>query len=121
MAWPPITIYDRRSLSNSFAIFVKSFWNTVYDSCDLEVNVQSVKGIFQRENTEGNSFLIQGVEDGETLVQGNLSFLITSFSNFSNSRRLVIILLNPPPLRNNPVNQTRAFGAPSNAYFPSPP
>jgi hypothetical protein len=57
-------MYGRRSLSNSFAIFVRSFWNTVYDPCNLEVNVKSIKGVFERKNTEGNSLLVKGIEEG---------------------------------------------------------
>ena len=41
----------------------------VHDPCDLENNVQFRERIFGREDAEGDCLCVQGIEDGDVLLQ----------------------------------------------------
>jgi len=44
----------------------------VHDPCDLENNIQSFEGIFDRKDAEGDCLVIQGIEDGEIFAKVDL-------------------------------------------------
>src|SRR4030042_5098225 len=67
-----MTIYPMRSLASAFATFVRSGWNMVHDSCDLEDYVQSFEGFFDRKDAEGDCLVMQGIENSDILAKVDL-------------------------------------------------